>query len=89
MNKLLFLHARNRLACKWTPTGDPKTPLACLWTASKTPASADAASSTHETGRMQPCAYSIFDSALYRILEAKWLFPQEKPPLHALQNANF
>jgi hypothetical protein len=22
--------------------------------------------------------YSIFDSALYRNLEAKWLFPQEK-----------
>ena len=56
MNKLLFLHARNRLDCKWIPTGDPKTPLACLWTVSKTLASAAAASSTRETGRMHRCA---------------------------------
>ena len=56
MNKLFFLHAKNRLACKWISTGDPKTPLACLWTVSKTPASASAASSTHETGRMYRCA---------------------------------
>jgi hypothetical protein len=26
--------------------------------------------------------YSIFDSALYRNLDLKWLFPQEKATLH-------
>ena len=26
-----------------------------------------------------PAHYSIFDSALYRILEAKWLFPHRGP----------
>ena len=29
--------------------------------------------------------YSIFDSALYGKLEAKWLFPQEKATSHDLQ----
>jgi hypothetical protein len=29
--------------------------------------------------------YSIFDSVLYRNLEARRLFPQEKAPLHDLK----
>ncbi len=29
--------------------------------------------------------YSMFDSALYRNLKAKWLFPQEKATLHDLK----
>jgi hypothetical protein len=32
-----------------------------------------------------PARYSIFDSGLYRILEAMGLFPQEKATLHALK----
>jgi antitoxin (DNA-binding transcriptional repressor) of toxin-antitoxin stability system len=31
--------------------------------------------------------YSIFDSAVYRKLEAEWLFPQEKATLYDLQMA--
>jgi len=31
--------------------------------------------------------YSIFDSALYRTLEAKWLFPQEKATFLDLQTS--
>jgi hypothetical protein len=30
------------------------------------------------------CGYSIFDSGVYRIDEAKWLFPQEKATFDAL-----
>jgi hypothetical protein len=29
-------------------------------------------------------SYSVFDSALYRNLNAEWLFPQEKATLHNL-----
>jgi hypothetical protein len=31
------------------------------------------------------CRYSVFDSALYRNLETKWLFPQEKATSHDLK----
>jgi hypothetical protein len=32
--------------------------------------------------------YGIFDSALYRKLDAEWLFHQEKATLHAAINVN-
>ena len=32
--------------------------------------------------------YSIFDSGLYRKLDAKWRFHQEKATLHALSSVN-
>jgi hypothetical protein len=34
------------------------------------------------------CSYSIFDLALYRKLDAKWLFPQEKAASHASGSVN-
>jgi hypothetical protein len=43
------------------------------------------AGAPEEAGKVNPrgsiAAYSIFDSSLYRNLEAKWLFPQEKATL--------
>ena len=35
--------------------------------------------------RLYTNGYSIFDSALYRNLDAEWHFPQEKVTLHDLQ----
>ena len=37
--------------------------------------------------RAESASYSIFDSALYRNLEAEWIFPQEKATLQDLQTA--
>jgi hypothetical protein len=33
-------------------------------------------------------AYSVFDSALYRMHNVKWLFPQEKAALHDVGDVN-
>jgi hypothetical protein len=41
----------------------------------------------HSRCTLQASHYSIFDSALYRNLEAEWIFPQEKATLQDLQTA--
>jgi hypothetical protein len=42
---------------------------------------------TDENNSEMRAGYSIFDSALFRNLEAEWIFPQEKATLQDLQTA--
>jgi hypothetical protein len=41
----------------------------------------------HSRCTLQASHYSIFDSALYRNLEAEWLSPQEEATFHGVQMA--
>jgi len=55
-NKLYLVQNTVFLTCKWTPTGDPRMPLACMWKGSKTPQTIAIAPSSDEIGRVYLCA---------------------------------